>query len=350
MTKKILLLGAYGYTGRLITKKLIGQKITFTACGRNLEKLQKLKTDLKEEFSITEVDTLNINSVKSILGQYDIVINTVGPFSQFSREVIRLSAEIGKTYLDITGEQAFVKESWELLNDIAIKNKATIICSCSFESAIADFAASQICDSVTKYSEISSYYEIKDTKPSPGTRLTMQIAVSQKTFINENSQMTSKKPLEVISIIGNEDEKLKAHFIPYPEVFFYSKEYQVKNCGTYFVMSDIQAAFLKRAISTEINISEIINKQKASGYEGPDEAARQKQLFSVWVKAIEEAGETKTIKLSGTDMYGLTAEIIAKGIKHLLSSKSVKPGFLSFAQAFGNAPFVKNLIQNLSLH
>jgi short subunit dehydrogenase-like uncharacterized protein len=31
MTKKILLLGAYGYTGRLITKKLIGQKITFTA-------------------------------------------------------------------------------------------------------------------------------------------------------------------------------------------------------------------------------------------------------------------------------------------------------------------------------
>ncbi len=332
--KKILLLGAYGYTGSLIAQKLIIQKINFTAGGRSLEKLRKLQSDLKVDFPIIEVDTLNVDSVKSALEQHEIVINTVGPFSQFSRDVIRLSAEMGKTYLDITGEQAFVKESWESLNDIAIKNKATIICSCSFESALADFAASQICDPIKKYSEISSYYEIKDTKPSPGTRLTMQIAAGQKTFIYENGLMILKKPLEIDSVIENKDEKLKAYFIPYPEVFFYSKEYQVKNCGTYFVMSDIQAAFLKRAVLSKINISEVINKQKTSRYEGPDATSRQKQLSTVWVKAIEEDGETKTIKLSGTDMYSLTAEIVVNGINHLMSTKSFKSGFLTPAQAF----------------
>jgi len=72
--KKILLLGAYGYTGSLIAQKLIIQKINFTAGGRSLEKLRKLQSDLKVDFPIIEVDTLNVDSVKSALEQHEIVI------------------------------------------------------------------------------------------------------------------------------------------------------------------------------------------------------------------------------------------------------------------------------------
>jgi len=344
---KILLLGAYGYTGRLIAQKLSKQKISFTAAGRDLEKLEVLKSTLKLKGPLLKVDTLKAETIEQALDTHDLIINTVGPFSQFSREVIRLAAHKGKIYLDITGEQAFVMESYEALNAVAQQNGATLICSCSFESALADFGAAQICSSDQKYHEISSFYEIKATLPSPGTRLTMQIAPSQKTYIYENNVMVEKSPMAAVASIEEEGSVLNAYFIPYPEVFFFAKEYQVQNCGTYFVMSDLQASFLKKGLPQKVNISEVIEKQKTSSYTGPDETARSKQAFKIWIKAVS-ANQTKTIKMTGYDPYGITAQIIVESVKALMTAKKINYGFFSPGQYFGKTLFVKKLIKELS--
>lgn len=347
MKPKILLLGAYGYTGRLIAKKLSKQKISFTAAGRDVEKLKKLKSTLKLKTPLLRVDTLEASSIEQALSTHDLIINTVGPFSQFSREVIRFAAEKGKIYLDITGEQAFVMESYTTLNEIAAQSGATLICSCSFESALADFGAAQICTPDQKYSEISSFYEIKATLPSPGTRLTMQISSSQKTFIYENNTFIEKSPMAASASIEDEGTSLNAYFIPYPEVFFFSKEYQVKNCGSYFVMNEVQASFLKKGLPQKININEIIQKQKNSNYEGPDETARSQQAFKIWVKAVG-ADKTRIIKMSGRDPYDLTAQIIVEAAKDLIEAKKRNYGFFTPGQYFQKAPFVEKLIKALS--
>ena len=97
MTEKtdILVLGATGYTGKLITRYLVAhpQQAHFTLAigARSPQKLGKLVEDLNLPSSVklVHVDVTQAHEVEAAVRGTRVVINTVGPYWLWGTPVVR---------------------------------------------------------------------------------------------------------------------------------------------------------------------------------------------------------------------------------------------------------------------
>ncbi len=120
---KITVVGAYGYTGKLICQELENHQLKFSVAGRDAEKLELLKSSLNSNPTSIEGDITNTDTAQKIIAQSDIIINCAGPFTEESNHLLSLVAKSGKAYLDITGEIGFIKNSHESFHEEAVKSK-----------------------------------------------------------------------------------------------------------------------------------------------------------------------------------------------------------------------------------
>lgn len=91
----ILLLGATGYTGRLITKYLANhpQKAHFSLAlgARTASKLRTVAEEcgLQNSVKLISVDVTNPEDVENAVKQTRVVINTVGPYWTWGTPVVQ---------------------------------------------------------------------------------------------------------------------------------------------------------------------------------------------------------------------------------------------------------------------
>ncbi|TBU27867.1 Saccharopine dehydrogenase-domain-containing protein [Dichomitus squalens] len=148
MVVDILVLGATGFTGRLITRYLAShpQRNSFTfAIGvrsktKGVELLKSLGIENDGTVRVVEVDVTRYESVEAAVRDTKVVINTVGPFWLWGTSVVRACALLGRRYVDLTGEPQFVRKIIELFDHIATKTGAVIVPSCGFDSLPSDLA------------------------------------------------------------------------------------------------------------------------------------------------------------------------------------------------------------------
>lgn len=145
----ITLLGASGYTGKLVAAYLSGavgsaangpEKVRWAIAGRNREKLEEVANGIAEATrpDIVLVDIDSEESVRSLAEQTRVLCTTAGPFDIIGRKVVRACAESGTHYGDITGEVPFVRHSIDTLHELAIEKRARIVHCCGFDSVPSD--------------------------------------------------------------------------------------------------------------------------------------------------------------------------------------------------------------------
>ncbi|KAF8588826.1 hypothetical protein K439DRAFT_1405631 [Ramaria rubella] len=143
----ILVLGATGFTGRLVTKHLNAHRdrkiFTFALAARSRSKLATLATelDLSVQIPLLTVDVTNADQVENAVKNAKVVINTVGPYWLWGTPVVRACARNGIHYVDLTGETAWIKEIIHQFDYLASKTRAVIVPSCGFDSIPSDLSA-----------------------------------------------------------------------------------------------------------------------------------------------------------------------------------------------------------------
>lgn len=108
MSDPLLIYGATGYTGRLITTAAVELGLRPVLCGRNEAKLEAAAAPLGLEYrvaSLTEPDRL-----ATALCGIEVVLHAAGPFSSTSRPMIDACLGAGTHYLDIAGEVPVVED------------------------------------------------------------------------------------------------------------------------------------------------------------------------------------------------------------------------------------------------
>ncbi|KAG8993481.1 hypothetical protein FRB90_000680 [Tulasnella sp. 427] len=109
--KDILILGATGFTGRLILKYLSthptrtqpDKAFTLGLAGRSVEKLRRAAVEVgMEDMPIHELDIQNEDQIRTLFDRYRVVVTSVGPFWQYGKPVAKVCAELGVHYVDIT--------------------------------------------------------------------------------------------------------------------------------------------------------------------------------------------------------------------------------------------------------
>jgi saccharopine dehydrogenase-like NADP-dependent oxidoreductase len=98
----ILILGGYGYTGKLLAKHLLAQsQAKIILAGRNLDKAQRFTDELNDDcVSALRVDAANVDSLRAALRNVDLVLVTA-PTTQHARTVIRAALDAKVDYLDV---------------------------------------------------------------------------------------------------------------------------------------------------------------------------------------------------------------------------------------------------------
>lgn len=112
MAARIIVFGATGYTGRLVSEQLVarGQKPTLAARdGRRLEALAAELGGLETAVA----DVSRPNSVSDLVGAGDVLVTTVGPFVRWGGPALEAAIGAGAHYIDSTGEPAFIRRVFE---------------------------------------------------------------------------------------------------------------------------------------------------------------------------------------------------------------------------------------------
>jgi short subunit dehydrogenase-like uncharacterized protein len=337
---RITIIGAYGYTGLLICRKLEEKNIPFSVSGRNNEALKSIEEKFQCIVSSFSVDVQTEDGISKILDSSDLIINCAGPFTEESQKLILAIAQSGKTYLDITGEVGFVRESKMRYDRNAISSGALLIHGCAFESLPVDLAFAILAKSFNvkqaKIKETRTFYNFSQSRPSPGTKLTMKLARFRESLkISEGKWGTSdllKDRLE----INWEDETSLTVAVPYPlpEIAFTEWEYFPEESGSYLLLSAQEALFIKTDEKTGPTKEEIIQSHKQRKNVGPNEEERKLQQSKIVVSMKDSNGNHKSILLTGTDMYLITANCILLAVSEIINGNQKLKGVIHPARLF----------------
>src|SRR5207247_3472946 len=86
--RRIVLLGATGYTGRRVLRELLARGETPTLVGRNRTKMVAVTDRFEAELPVAEVDVTSAADLTGLLQPGDVIISTVGPFMQLGTATV----------------------------------------------------------------------------------------------------------------------------------------------------------------------------------------------------------------------------------------------------------------------
>lgn len=135
----VVIYGASGFTGRLVAEYMsqqYGKSQTWAMAGRSAAKLAAVRDeiDAPEDIPLIEADASNEDSLRAMVKRAGCIATTVGPYQLYGSDLVRLCAEEGTHYVDLSGEPAWMYEMINAHGEKARESGARIVFSCGFDS------------------------------------------------------------------------------------------------------------------------------------------------------------------------------------------------------------------------
>ena len=181
--------GATGFTGKLVVeyalKQYLNNDISWAIAGRNLKKLEDLKTKLNipNKIGIIEVDSDDQSSIDNLVQQTRCVLTTVGPYQLYGDKIVRTCISSGTDYVDLCGEPGWMHKIISECSDDAKKSGARVIFSCGFDSIPFDlgvlFVQEEVMSQLNKYApSVRGRVRAMNGEFSGGTAASMKATMS----------------------------------------------------------------------------------------------------------------------------------------------------------------------------
>ncbi|TMB91014.1 MAG: saccharopine dehydrogenase [Chloroflexi bacterium] len=139
--RRIVLLGATGYTGRLVADALVRNKARPVLAGRSSQNLAALGVQLGKGLDTAVVDVRHPETLIELLEADDVLVSTVGPFEALGRPVIEAAVQCRATYLDSCSEPAVLRSVYEEVAPEAEAAGVVLVPGCGFEFVVGNLAA-----------------------------------------------------------------------------------------------------------------------------------------------------------------------------------------------------------------
>ncbi len=137
----IVVYGATGFTGRLVTEYLTLRGIKgWAMAGRSETKLQEVKDEVgvSKDIPLLVADAANPDSLNALCERAKVILTTVGPYQLYGSELVAACANSGTDYLDLNGEPAWARQMIDTHDAAAKKSGARIVLSAGFDSIPSD--------------------------------------------------------------------------------------------------------------------------------------------------------------------------------------------------------------------
>ena len=145
--KPVVVYGASGFSGRLVVEYLREYNVPFIAAGRNRARIEAVMKQVPgietAQFEIAEVGN-SVEELAKLFAGAKVVCNTVGPFIYSGPLVIEACLKAGCHYLDISGEQEWIRQVATKWSGPFAERKLLAAPATAFMSAPSD-AAARLC-------------------------------------------------------------------------------------------------------------------------------------------------------------------------------------------------------------
>jgi len=146
-SQDVVLLGATGFTGRLVAERIAVQgpdDLRWTIAGRDESRLRAVAASLPAHRPAPEVvvaDVTDPHSLRRLAASTRVLATTVGPYMEYGEPVVAACAEVGTDYVDLTGEPEFVDRVWLAHHERAVASGSRLVHACGFDSIPYDLGA-----------------------------------------------------------------------------------------------------------------------------------------------------------------------------------------------------------------
>lgn len=346
MARRIVLFGATGHTGRLVAGALAALGCEPLLVGRNRGGVAALAESLGG-LDHAVADAREPESVARLLDGDTVLVTTVGPFGSWGHGVVQAAVERGATYLDSTGEPAFIRAVFDGYGPAARRSGASLLPAMGFDyvpGALAGTLAMSAAGPAATRVEVG-YFVLGGASASAGTRRSAAAASLQESFAFRGGRLRTVRIADrarrmrvagamrsAVAVGGAEHFALPAVHPHLRDVAVYAGFF---GRGVPVVRV---AALLLAGAGAVPGLSDPLGAgldRLASRGPSPDEAPGGESI--VVARAYDEAERPlASIELRGSEPYALTARLLAWAAAACAADEQ-PPGALGPVEAFGAA-------------
>jgi short subunit dehydrogenase-like uncharacterized protein len=142
----LIVFGATSFVGQLLTRYLferhgVDADLRWAIAGRSHVKLTEVRADLGSAAATLPILVANSDDEASLIAlcqQTRVVVSTVGPYSIYGETLVKVCAESGTDYCDLTGEAPWIARMLAKYEDAAKQSGARIVHCSGFDSIPSD--------------------------------------------------------------------------------------------------------------------------------------------------------------------------------------------------------------------
>ncbi|MDE2234218.1 MAG: saccharopine dehydrogenase NADP-binding domain-containing protein [Gammaproteobacteria bacterium] len=332
----MLIYGANGYTGTLITELALEQGLRPHLAGRNPEKLKIMGERYGlpcSAFDLEDSAVLDRN-----FKDQRLVINCAGPFSHTFRQVAAACLRQRIHYLDITGEiQVF--EGLAAMHHDAVQAGVMLLPGVGFDVVPTDCLAMHLKDRMPTATRLVLAFRSSGGL-SHGTRRTMLEGLGRDGAIRRDGRIVPVEAAWKTRMVDFGDGRAYSVVsIPWGDVSTAWYSTGIPNIETYVAMkpSQIRSLRLSRHFGWLLRSKLVqwpLQRRIAATPPGPDAATRHRTETLVWGEVCDANGQCVYSRLRCGNGYSLTSRSAVAAAKRVLNG-DIKPGFQTPSRAFG---------------
>ena len=345
----IAVYGATGFTGKLVARELEKTGADFLIAGRNRAKLDQLASELESDPPRVAVGVDDSKGLREMLDGCSTVIACAGPFTLHGEPVLAAAVDTGTNYLDTTGEQPFIGMAYDRYGSRAEKAGIAVIPGMGFDYVPGDMIASLTAMGVDGIETVRLAYAT-DFQMTRGTMLSALEMIKGGDLEWKDGQLV---PADQRVDRGTYDfgpplGEVQMTRYPAGEHLTVPRHVEAERVETMLSAGSFAPGALQKVtpyVARPLGLLMRTPARLATGRligrlpEGPTPESRARATFTVSCEVIGKE-RTHRGRISGRDVYGITAAFIVKGAIEAALGDIERSGGLAPSEAFDPALFL----------
>jgi short subunit dehydrogenase-like uncharacterized protein len=345
----VLLFGATGYTGQLTTRALSKRGADFIIAGRNRAKLEALAA-ARGAAGVAVATVGDVSGLAEAARDARVLLTCVGPFGILGATAVDAALRAGVHYVDCCGESVFIGDLIARYDSSARAARIALAPALGFDEVPADVAATIATEGLDEPDLVLTY--ALPQHASWGTiRSVMGIVSSPGQWIDKGGPRTIRP--------GDEQRwapmppplgPLRAVSFPLAEGHLAPLHLGVRSLKLFVAAGTLKRLGLSLArhalrLAGAVPVTAALDRALTVPSRGPGLGRRHDGRWTILAEATS-GRRKRNVAISGSDVYGLTAELLAAGALKMAKDHPSPTGVVAPVQAGGLAMWLDELARH----
>ncbi|MEZ3142682.1 trans-acting enoyl reductase family protein [Halobaculum sp. MBLA0143] len=330
---RLLVYGAYGYTGRLVVERARACGLSPVVAGRRREPTTAVADDHGVDARVFALD--DRETVADAVADVAVVCNCAGPFVHTAEPLVEACLSTGTDYCDVTGEIG-VFETLAGYDDAAREAGVTVLPGVGFDVVPTDALAAHLADRLPSATRLSLGFQGLGSV-SPGTAHTVVDSLSAGGAVRRDGHLQSVPLAHDVRWIDFGRGETRAAAIPWGDVSTAYHTTGIENVTVYAAQPGAVSRLLRAGsrlapLAGAAPVQSLLHGLVDRVVDGPDERDREAGETYVWGR-VTDGERTETARLRTPETYRFTAHSAVALADRV--ADGAPAGFQTPAGAFG---------------